>query len=638
MAILTMEFIAATKDGIFVMDALDVRAGGEGGTWKDGKTAEGNVVKVVTQLPSPPNAFGHSWSADGELLASSCDEGVRIYNASEGYKVIMELEKVAPDVAGRVGGVRNVRFSPMSTYLVTYEKWDPQYPENVHVWALTGDDAGKRLYSCVLKGYTSGGLPLDVFLWTKDESVCLEMVPGKGLVLREKGFGDDEGIRVIPEKNCALYKLSEPNSNGITYVSCYTPESTSVARVAIYEVNTGNKTFEMHLPAKVKDCKMMWNFDGSAVLFLASSDVDETGCSYFGTSYLYWAKPDSKVPVSVYGAGNEVQDIAWSPSANEFMVIIGAPPSTVVLHDGKTGKLASTIGKARRNTLKWNPFGRFVAVGGWGTLAGDLDFFDRSKEETISSLRAPLTVDCAFGPDGRHFLTCTVAPRMNEGNQISMYKYTGELLFRLDYVPEHIEGRHEDTGAGARTKTQALLYAASWRPVGGSRKYEDRAASPPKNGAKRKKGIADEKKEISAGAGGAYRPKNAEGGGISTVAAMMRGDIPERPAWSTDGEKQAPDLKPMEDWEIKKLHREAQKEAAKKEKEAEEAKIQQRKDAEKAEMKAEKKIKELKAKLEELQKLKDKEWDEVTSDDEAELEKEAEIVREIEELEKLVGK
>mmetsp|Transcript_56173 Transcript_56173/g.119589 ORF Transcript_56173/g.119589 Transcript_56173/m.119589 type:complete len:637 (+) Transcript_56173:170-2080(+) len=634
-----MEFLAATKDGIFVMDALNVSNTGASGNWRTGVTAEGSTVKVVAELPSPPNAFGHCWSSDGELLASVCDEGVRVYDASKGYEVVREVQKVAEDVGGRAGGVRNVMFSPHSNYLVTYEKWDPVYPENVHIWALTGEQAGTKLRSCVLKGYTSGALPLRMIQWTEDESVSMEMMPGKGLILRTDGWEEEgEGVKVIAEKNASNYELSPPNeAKGTTYIAFFTPESSTAARVSVYDVSACQKTLEFYLPAKIKDCRMIWNFDGTGLLILATSDVDETGNSYFGTSYLYWMKPDSKAPVAVYGAKEgQVQDIAWSPTANEFIAIVGAPPSTVALHDGKTSKLTNTLGKARRNTLKWNPFGKFLGIGGFGTLAGDLDFYDRSKDECIASLRAPLTVGCEFGPDGRHFLACTVAPRMNEGNQISMYKYTGELLFKIDYVPEVIEGRHEDTGAGARTKTQALLFAASWRPVGGSRKYEDRAASPPKSG-KRKKGLPEATAVPSASGAGAYRAGGGAAGGMNLVAAMMRGEIQaaERPAWTSSSE-QGPTTAPMEEWEVKKLMREAEKAAAAKAKEEEAAALQARKDTEKAELKDERQLKKLKAQLEEIEKAKDKDWDELTEEDEALMEEEVDIRAKIKELEKRV--
>ena len=41
----------------------------------------------INQRPSPQGD-------DGALLASVCDEGVRVYDADHRYKVVQELEKV----------------------------------------------------------------------------------------------------------------------------------------------------------------------------------------------------------------------------------------------------------------------------------------------------------------------------------------------------------------------------------------------------------------------------------------------------------------------------------------------------------------------------------------------------------------
>lgn len=642
---MAMEFLAATKEGIIIYDANEIdRSGDAEGNWSSGKTADGSQLKVVGKVPSPPNAFGHAWSTDGERLASVCDEGVRIYDATKAYKMVLELPRVAPDVDGRTGGVRNVIFSPKRNFLVSYEKWDPVYPENVHVWSLEGDNVGKKLYTTTLKGYTSGALPVQVISWTPDESAAVELVSGKGLMLKAPDLSEDEGsfaVKLIAEKSAANYQISPMSAKGNSYVCIYTPESPNgvVGRIAVYDLAQPEKkpTCEMHLPAKVKEAKIMWNFDASALLVLANSDVDESGFSYFGTTYLYWMKVDSKVPSQIYGSKDgQVQDVAWSPTASEFVVICGFP-GVVSMHDGKTGKVSNELGKARRNTLKWNRWGRFIAVGGFGTMAGDLDFFDRSKDETISSLRAPLTVDCAFGPDGRHFLGATVAPRMNEGNQISLYRYTGEMIFQIHYVPDHIEGRHEDTGAGARTKTQALLFAASWRPVPNSKEFEDRPASPPKAGTRRKKGLP----EGPAGGDGkapvaAYRPRGAEN--LSTVAAMMRGELPtpSTERWGSDGPA-GPQLQPMEEWEIRKLEKQAKKDKEAKEKAEKEAIVQARKDFEKSERDDKKKLKALKEQLEQLDALKEKDWDELTEEDEQALEGEVELKAQIAELEKKVG-
>jgi len=643
-----MEFLAATKDGIIIYDALSVSKEDKAADWAAGHGAEGVSVKVIATLPSPPNAFGHAWSTDGALLASVCDEGVRIYDAVKGYKEVRVLPKVAPDVGGRTGGVRTLQFSPQSNFMVTYEKWDPQYPDNVHSWALTGDRAGQKCYTSVLKGYSSGALPVEVVSWTFDEAFCLMFVPGQGISVREGDISkleeDEEGeapARMIAEKNVANYVAAPAQHKGACYVSCYIPEGSSgmSARVAVYHLSDVSKPVaELHLPAKVKDCRMLWNSEGTALLALASSDVDETGSSYFGTTYLYWLTPEGgkAKQTQIYGAKDgQVQDLCWSPSANEFVVVVGMLPATVALHDGKTGKLASTLGVTRRNTLKWNPFGRFIAVGGFGTLPGDLDFFDRSKEETVSTLRAALTVNCQWAPDGRHFIAATVAPRMNEGNQLSIYRYTGEKTLRMDYVPAHVEARHEDTGAGARTKTQALLFQASWRPDG-TKQYEDRPASPPRPGERRKKGLPDgSQAKAAAPAGGAYRPRGEASG---SVAAMMRGevDLPMPSAGESGrsgGGWDYTEPPKLQEWEIRKIERDRKKEAEKKaqeEKDQEKAAI---KSIEKAEKDGKKRIKEIKKQLEEVEQAKEKDWDEMTEEDEGLLEAEVGLRNELAELE-----
>eukprot|EP00435_Cladocopium_sp_Y103_P073360 s105_g43.t1 len=475
----------------------------------------------------------------------------------------------------------------------------------------------ERIRSCTLKGYTSGALPVQLITWTCDESLCLELLPGVGVVVHDGDLMDptdpEDDERVIPEPNVANFLIAPKPQKDASWVAVYVPQSSMVARVSLYHLSKPSKiVMELNLPNKVKDCQMLWNFDGSALLANAMSDVDETGNSYFGSTYLYWLKPEDRKKLEVCGVDKGlVQDLAWSPCSNEFMVIVGMLPAEVNLYNGTTGKLEKSLGKSKRNTLKWNPFGRFAAVAGFGTLPGDLDFYDRSKDETVASLRAALTVDCSWFADGRHFMAATVAPRMNEGNQITVYKYTGDPVLKMEFKPDFIEGRHEDTGAGARTKTQALLFAARWRPDG--EKHQERAASPPRAGEKRVKGLP-----VAAAPGtgytpqaNAYRPRNAESGAVNTVAAMMRGEvaIPEgAPRERTEPWEVKPVAAPLEAHEVRKMEKEAKKLAEQKEKEAKEKHQQALRELVQDEKDAKKRIKELKAELEELEKLKDKEF------------------------------
>lgn len=266
---------------------------------------------------------------------------------------------------------------------------------------------------------------------------------------------------------------------------------------------------------------MHFNYDSSAVLVLASSDTDESGASYMGTSTLYWMRSDGKLQSKICGAEDGlVQDLAWSPTANEFLIIVGMMPAATKLYNGMTGKLHKdgNLGTSRRNCIRWNRFGRFFVVGGFGALPGDLDFFDVTTRETLSTFRASLTVKCSWAPSGRHFLTCTTAPRMNEDNQICIWHYnTGERLLHVPYVPENGSG-----GGRKAADAGAMLWEACWRPDT-SGKYTDRAASPVPKGKKRVKNLPGEHDNKPAGGGGAWRPQGT--GNFNSVAAMMRGEL-----------------------------------------------------------------------------------------------------------------
>lgn len=169
--------------------------------------------------------------------------------------------------------------------------------------------------------------------------------------------------------------------------------------------------------------------------------------------------------------------------------------------------------------------------------------------------------------------------------------------------------------------------------------FEDRPATPRKDGQKRQKGLPDGTKEAEKKPVAAYRPRGAAAADGNSVAAMMRGELPAPAAsdrWGDSG-PQAPTLAPMEEWEIKKLQKQAKKDAEEAEKKEKEALIQARKDMEKEEKSEKKKLKQLKEKLAQLDALKDKEWDELTESDEEQLEGEVDLRAEILELEKTVG-
>lgn len=636
MCVCPMEITAITKSGVLIYSLKPDESDGE----KTNQTFE-----PVATLPPAGSAFGYAWTTDGTKLATVDQGKTIIWDPEKGYEQSLEIAPV-----GDTGGARALLWSPRSSFLITFEKYDKdKCPENMHVFDMKNRRKAEKLRSLQLRSYTSGAITADLLQWTPDEKLCLELIAGEGIVVLDEDLKAGETHRTIPEPSASQFSVAPKEQNDGYYVSVYIPEACNswgawdldgrAGEVAIYHVKLDEikKVTSQFLPRKLNGCTLLWNSEGTALLAQANSDVDETGESYFGTSSLFWMRADGKAQTRISGPEDGlVQDAAWAPGQNEFLIIIGNMPATTKLYDGKTGKMVKDgqLGTSRRNTIRWNPFGRFFVVGGFGALPGDLDFFDRPSGETLCSFRANLTVNCCWAPSGRQFLTCTTAPRMNEDNQISVWDYnSGKHIFKVDFKPA------VDVAGGGRKAADAgaMLWAASWRPDG---TYQDRAASPPPKGVKRVKGLAADANT----SGTAYKPKGQ--GGFSGVAAMMRGELDAPPAAGSPsadrGWAATPQLTWQEEQQKQKEYLKEKKALEKKQKEeaeqAKEAEKEQRRGIDKKLQDDEKRLPKLKAKLAELEKLKDKEWDELNSDDEAQLEGELDLRAEVVELEKLLGK
>ena len=196
---------------------------------------------------------------------------------------------------------------------------------------------------------------------------------------------------------------------------------------------------------------------------IEAMDVDDTGKNYYGNTSLYFLRADGQNDAIVAAAADgPVHDFEWNPTQDEFFLLHGHQPCSMMLFDGRKGTKKSEFGKAHRNTIRWNTFGRFLFVGGFGQLAGDTDFWDKPGNQILGSLRMECCVLSSWAPDGRHFLAATTSPRMRVDNKIQMYDYAGSLLGQIDYEQ---------------------LYLASWRPRPRGL-FPDRPPSPGREKAK----------------------------------------------------------------------------------------------------------------------------------------------------------
>lgn len=173
--------------------------------------------------------------------------------------------------------------------------------------------------------------------------------------------------------------------------------------------------------------EMMWNKKGTGMLLLTSTDVDQTGVSYYGKSALHFLNTKGDSFSVQLDAEGPIHEVAWSPRSTEFCVVYGFMPASATLFNLKCDKV-HTFGTGTRNSIHFNSFGNLLLFGGFGNLRGNIEVWDMDKREQISTSLAPDTTLLAWSPAGDVYFTATCAPRLRIGNGFKVWHYSGALL------------------------------------------------------------------------------------------------------------------------------------------------------------------------------------------------------------------
>eukprot|EP00456_Euglypha_rotunda_P008694 TRINITY_DN1176_c0_g1_i36.p1 TRINITY_DN1176_c0_g1~~TRINITY_DN1176_c0_g1_i36.p1 ORF type:complete len:361 (+),score=77.49 TRINITY_DN1176_c0_g1_i36:215-1297(+) len=125
----------------------------------------------------------------------------------------------------------------------------------------------------------------------------------------------------------------------------------------------------------------------------------------------------------------DIQDAQWSPCANEFIVIQGKQPAQAILFRSDDCKPIHHFGRSAINTIRWNPQGKFIVLGGFGNCPGNIFFWDRNKKKQIGQAQdkhAPRFFN--WTADGRQFITAALRPKRTVDIGYKIWTYYGKLL------------------------------------------------------------------------------------------------------------------------------------------------------------------------------------------------------------------
>ena len=387
-----------------------------------------------TVLPreSGRNCKVYTFSKDGTLFAWSNGEKVNIINvANKGLLHSFDLPKAVC-----------LEFSPNNTVLAT---WQPYTTSKDG----TAGTPNLQLYDmktgACLKSFIQKKMQNWCPSWSDDEIICARNVNN------EVHFFENNNFNTIANK-LHLQKVNDFNLSPGTQpykVAVYVPGSKgapSFVRLYQYPNFAGpqaalaNKSF-----FKADKVTMLWNKKATAVLVIASTEVDKTGASYYGEQTLHYIATNGESAVVQLPKNGPIYDVVWNSSSTEFCAVYGFMPAKATVFNLKCDPVFD-FGTGPRNAAFYSPHGHILVLAGFGNLRGQMEVWDVKNYKLISKPVASDSTYFAWCPDGEHILTATCAPRLRVNNGYKIWHYTGSLLHKYD-VPSNGE-----------------LWQVSWQP------------------------------------------------------------------------------------------------------------------------------------------------------------------------------
>jgi len=440
--------------------------------------------------------------------------------------------------------VQMLDISPLGTYLLTWERWYAEKPNNLKLWESA---TGMLVASFSQKALKREAWPYLQF--SHDEQYAFLLCTNEVRVYptQQAFMGTPDTVRYSDKLRIpGITSHSVPRTAANAYSPNYlltsfcpgSKDKPARGSLHVYNPKDSQTNPGQNFPAKVskslfqaEEMKVHWSPVGDVALITLQTSVDTSGQSYYGSSQLFIlsSTKDTVDAVPLHDKhSSPILAVSWLPNSDKppcFCVVAGKMPAMSSLHHGQTGAPLFWFGNAHRNTISWAPHGRFLALAGFGNLQGGIGFWDRNKMKLIPSasgvnaaglLRVEAVVGYEWSPDSRLFLTSTTAPRMNVDNGMRLFRYNGDEI-QPDFLPWDNESFKPDKLLEARFVPAPLD------------KYPDRPQSPvPERADQPSAAPVAVAKSVAAAPSkpaGRYVPpsaRNRAGGGGTSLAERMR--------------------------------------------------------------------------------------------------------------------
>lgn len=381
---------------------------------------------------SLPEAREAEFSPTGEVFAAieGTDGKVVIRDGSSGQQLVTCGGLKDADTPLKINFAT---FSPKGGYLLTWSR--PVEGVSVPNLVVYEVKTGKHMAAFFQKTFHLGFWPS--IQWSDDESIAVRSVTNtihffKGNKLHEPPTSK-LGIKGVSK--FALSHGSAPYT-----IAAFMPGAKGApGRIATFKhPDEGGTELSSRSTFKADSVTFKWNSKGTAVLALISTNVDASGKNYYGESEVYFMDnlgiTSQRVELPQEGP---TFDAAWSPTGMEFIIIYGYMPARATMFNEK-GEPVFEFGSGPRNTISFSPHGRYVALAGFGNLAGGIEFWDKNKTTLVGRTELSCTTMYSWSPCSRYFLGATTFPRLRVDNCVRVVRFDGKLIHDHQMKDTHL--------------------------------------------------------------------------------------------------------------------------------------------------------------------------------------------------------
>ena len=196
--------------------------------------------------------------------------------------------------------------------------------------------------------------------------------------------------------------------------------------IVIYDYQDISKPLKVLNTSYTDRVKIKVSLEQKYVLINAIND-NPSNKSYYGQSNLYFLEVLTSRFIKINLPEGPIHDFSFTPNGEYFLICAGNLPSAVKYYK-KNALYIKDIAKGNFNTIKISPDSRMVALCGFGSLKGDIEFYSLKEGELIGRSNFFCCVNFEWSQDSKYILGSVLSTRVKVDNEFRIMKYNGEEI------------------------------------------------------------------------------------------------------------------------------------------------------------------------------------------------------------------